>query len=84
MLFIGLIRLTMNNSKLLACKDSIHVAVNSRSDAGLGILWVLPFRVHEMGLPPELEAQAAAVLDLVAFSLHEPKEVSDGIGILNG
>ena len=83
-LLIGLVRLTMNNSKLFACEYCVHVSVNGRTNSIFGILRVLPFRVHEMTLSAEPKTQAAAVLDLVAFSLHEPKEVSDGIGILNG
>ena len=37
-----------------------------------------------MCLPLELEAQAATVLDLVPLPLHEPEEVSNGVGVLDG
>ena len=84
MLLVGLVRLTMNNSKLLAHEDSIHVAVNGRPNSILGILRILPLRVHEVGLSTEPKTQAIAVLDLIALPLHESEEIPDGVGILNG
>ena len=61
---IGLVRLAMNNGKLFSCKDSIHVAVNSRSDAVLGIaVLVVPpgpvsFQISQQMIPRGLELRA--------------------------
>ena len=73
----------MNNGKLLAHKDGIHVSVNGCPDSILGILRILPFRIHKVCLSTELEAQTISALDLVALSLHETKEISDGVSILD-
>ena len=83
-LFIGLIQLTMNNSKLFACEYCVHVSVNGRTNSIFGILRVLPFRVHEVVLSTEPKTQTVAVLDLVSLPLHEPEEVPDGVSVLNG
>ena len=82
-LFIGLVRLPMNNDKLLPCKDSVHISVNSCPDSILGILRVLSFRVHEVGLSSELEAETISVPDLVTLPFHEPEEVSNRVSVLN-
>ena len=37
-----------------------------------------------MRLSSELEAQTVTVLDLIPLPLHEPEEVSDGVGVLDG
>ena len=83
-LLVGLVRLPVGNCEIFAHENSIQIAIDGSPNSILGILRILPFRVHEMCLPSELEAQAATVLDLIPLPLHEPEEVSDGVGVLDG
>ena len=68
----------------LARLDSRQISLNRRPDAVLREQRILSAWDHEPLLAPQPEAETVPVADLPAHVLHEHKEVSRVVGVLDG
>ena len=64
--------------------DLLQIAQNGLLDTFFREIRISAFRTHEMFLPAQPKSKAFAVMDLIAPMLHEHKEVSEIVGVLDG
>ena len=84
MLPIWLIRQTRRQDRTQSRFDLFQVALDGSTDSVLCEQRISSARVLKSLLPPQAEAEPAAMMDLIPLMLHEQEEVAEVVGIPDG
>ena len=84
MLPIWLIRQTRRQDRTQSRFDLFQVALDGSTDSVLCEQRISPAGVLESLLPPQAEAEPAAMMDLIPLMLHEQEEVAEVVGVPDG
>ena len=84
MLPVRLIRRTRRQDRPQPRFDLFQVALDGSTDSVLCEQRISPAGALESLLPPQAEAEPAAMMDLIPLMLHEQKEVAEVVGVPDG